>query len=260
MSQAFLGGLIAIFILTAGGGILARATTRWGAKRRTGEEIGVAFAAGFLLAVFLGGVLHEAGSVAGGAAAFVVGFGLTFLLQARTHFHVCPLAADACEEPSHGYEGWVPALGLTLHSAIDGIVLASAQAVGGAMALPVAVAVGFHKVFDGFALGILLERAGVRGTRAFSARLAPFAATTPAFALATAAGLRPGTDLHAFAPLLLGLSGGAFLFFALDEVMPRARLHAHAAQGLGRAGFLFAVGFGILAGLAQVLTAQVQGW
>ncbi len=261
MTPKFLVTLAGILLLTLGGGFVARSLARSPAGRRKGGEMGIAFAAGFLVSIFLGEVAHEAGAATGGAAAFVLGFGATFLLQARTHFHLCPMAADACPSASHGYEGWLPGFALIVHNALDGVVLASADAVRAPVALSVALAIGIHKVFDGFALGLLLERAGVRSGASFAARLLAFACTTPAFAVATASGLALDPGLHSAAPILLGLSGGAFLFFALEEVIPRARVHGgETVERLGRTGFLLALGSGLLLGFARVLTADRVGW
>ena len=134
----------------------------------------------------------------------------------------------------------------------DGIVLASAQAVG-AMALPVAVAVSFHsKVFDGFALGILLEPCG-RGEGRLRRALAPSRRRD--------ADLRSGDGrlgarerIHAFAPLLLGLFRRG-LYFRPRRGDARAPSRPR-VPGTRQAGFLFAVGSGILAGLAQVFDSR----
>jgi zinc and cadmium transporter len=128
---------------------------------------------------------------------------------------------------------WIAvALGLSLHSTIDGITLGAAinlhaHTGDSALGLGMALAIILHKPFDAAALLTLVHRAGGTNRLKWSLNLA-IASVTPAALLVTFLGLGTPADPHSeVLGCMLAFSAGAFLCIACSDLLPELKFHAH---------------------------------
>jgi zinc and cadmium transporter len=251
----------------AGGWIplLARPTHRW-------TQLLMSFVAGLMLGVgALHMLVHAAVQTNLDQAVLWMIFGLVamFFLQRFFHFHQHEPAA----EPTHSHQdcgeahahaadhahaighrlNWIGlGLGLSLHTLLDGVALASSVQVeaqldgGGPYGLGAFLAVILHKPLDSMALALLLASggwsAGARQTlNAGFALIAPLGAAM--FYL----------GVHRFAPgqqavlgCALAFSAGTFLCISLSDLLPEIQFHSHDRVKLSAAMLLgIAVAYGI---------------
>ncbi len=238
------------------------------------------------------GALH--GALDGVVLAAVLGFVAMFLLERFFHFHQheTPEEAghhDCCDDGcdshadggpksagrhahrhGHGHRhakgqavselGWVgAAIGLTLHSVLEGVALAAAVLAGmahgaaGALAgLSTFVVILLHKPFDGLTV-ITLVRAAGRPKGFAHAVNALFALVVPV----GAAGLWFGVSESGaeVLPYALAFSAGTFLCIASSDLLPELQFHRHDRVGLSAA---LLVGLALAAGIARIESAVVQ--
>jgi len=208
------------------------------------------------------------------------GFVAMFFLQRFFHFHHHDLPEgdpeDCChDEPTgeHGHNpvqhahtladksakqlSWVgTALGLTLHSLLDGLALAAAVEVqargsGGLTGLGVALAVILHKPFDAMAVSTLMAVSGSsQSLRQVLNGL--FALATPLGVVLFYFGASHFADSNAiFLGCALAFCAGTFLCIACSDLLPELQFHSHDRLKLSLA---------LLAGLAvAVLIGQIEG-
>jgi len=186
------------------------------------------------------------------------GFLAMFFVQRFFHFHHHDLPEgdpeDCCEhdhahgEHDHGHEhdehahtladksakqlSWIgTALGLTLHSLLDGLALAAAVAAGAQgharlAGLGVALVVILHKPFDAMAVSTLMAASGKSH---FSRHVLNglFALASPIGAALFYVG---ASHFAANTPLLgyaLGFCAGSFLCIASSDLLPELQFHSH---------------------------------
>lgn len=174
-------------------------------------ELILAFSAGFLVAVSLGALVPEAITTGGAKASWIIllGFVLVHLTQHVfvRHFH---FGAETHQvEHSVGISALI---GLTLHTFVDGVAIATSFAVTTHLGLLVFAAIVLHKLPEGFAISSLFLAAG--GTR----RAAMLAAA--ALGVATVLGaLAPGY-FGTLATHGLALSAGVTLYVGASNLIP----------------------------------------
>lgn len=186
------------------------------------------------------------------------GFLAMFFLQRFFHFHhhdipegdpedCCSHEHSAMNDPAH--EGsshahtladksakqlsWVgTALGLSLHSLLDGLAMAAAVEVGtqghaGLAGFGVATAVILHKPFDAMAVSTLMSVSGSsRSSRHFLNVL--FALATPLGAVLFYMGASQFSDSNAtFLGCALAFCAGTFLCIACSDLLPELQFHSH---------------------------------
>ena len=137
-----------------------------------------------------------------------------FLVESFTVVHSCGEVMEDCHVHSLGTVAFIA---LSLHAITDGVNLAVGVKTGGVVGLNIALGVILHKFSDGVALAALLLKSG-RGARKAFWMCAFFALMTPVGALITSPfllGLSPLTMA-----LLLGLSGGSFIYIAMADILP----------------------------------------
>lgn len=131
------------------------------------------------------------------------------------------------------------AVGLTLHTLIDGMALAAsvrAESASGALAgLGIFLVIILHKPFDAMTIGTLMAAGGwSRGSRHLVNAL--FALGIPCGVLLFQLGLaQAGQDQSALLGLALGFAAGSFLCIAASDLLPELQFHAHDRAALSTA-------------------------
>jgi len=200
------------------------------------------------------------------------GFLVMFFLQRFFHFHHHDLPDDDPEDCCQGHDephthdhshtladksarrlSWAgTALGLSLHSLLDGFALAAAalaEAHGHARlaGLGTALVVILHKPFDAMAVTTLMAAGG---SSAASRQLfnGLFALATPVGAVLFCLGMNQLTEAH---PAVLGAAlafcAGNFLCIAGSDLLPELQFHSHDRLKLSIA-LLAGLGIAVLAG------------
>lgn len=231
----------------------------------TRMQVATSFVAGLMLGV---GVLHllphawhELHSIDSAVRWMLVGFVVMFLIQRFFHFHHHDVPEEAPEgeaqcahdhgghadhDHEHGHEHTLAeksarqlswggaALGLSLHTIIDGVALAAsvtAESDGGArtglLGLGTFLVVILHKPFDSLALGTLMAAGGwSRGSRHLVN--AVFALVFPVGILLFQFGAIQFSEAgQLFLGSALAFSAGTFLCIATSDLLPELQFHAH---------------------------------
>ncbi|MGB2272083.1 MAG: ZIP family metal transporter [Pseudomonadales bacterium] len=185
-------------------------------------------------------------------------FGLLamFLLLRVFHFHHHDMSDDAhesqCVEHAHDNNGhdhsvsnktksvsWMGiALGLTIHTMIDGVALAaSMQADLGLLSdhnslavllgLGVFLAILLHKPLDALTISSLMNRSGASKTKRCLVMFA-FAVICPLSALAALWGISfVSASYELYLGAALAFSAGVFLCISLSDLLPEVHFHSH---------------------------------
>lgn len=175
----------------------------------------------------------------------VGGLLLMFFLIRAFHFHEHEPHEHAHEAPlsrAHPHP-WVGiAVGLSIHSAVDGVALASstlAEEGHGAAGLGTFLAVLLHKPLDALAVGALMVGSPARTRRIVNVA---FALVCPIGAALFVLGARSDPIVGA----ALALSAGAFLCISLGDLLPELQFHRHDRLKLSAALLLgVALAYGI---------------
>lgn len=234
---------VLLFAVLSALGVLAGAWAVTGRRTASLRAIdhGLAFGAGFLIAVVLTGVLPEIFSAGDAAAPLFVlaGFLAVHLAQHvfTPHFHF--------GEETHAVPraaGVSALVGLTLHTFFDGVAIASGFLVSPRLGVLLAGAVLLHKVPEGVAIASLMLAAGQSRRRALGSA-AILGAATLAGALAT--GLVSGLARQG-----LAIAAGMTLYVAASNLIPEFQ----AKRGWGRP-VAFVAGALLVLALHRVLEA-----
>lgn len=219
-------------------------------------QMAISLVAGLMLGIallhFLPDAAEQLNSVDRAVKWTLGGFLLMFFLQRFFHFHHHDLPEgdpeDCCHdhtephthdhshtlaEKSASQLSWVgTALGLTLHSLLDGLALAAAVAAGarghaGLAGLGVALAVILHKPFDALAVSTLMTAGGSsRASRQLLNCL--FALATPLGVVLFYLGATHFADSNAvFLGCALAFCAGTFLCIASSDLLPELQFHSH---------------------------------
>lgn len=226
----------------------------------------ISFVAGLMLGISLFHMLpHSAaqtGSLDRSIAWMVAGLLAMFFLIRAFHFHQHePHEAGAHGDHGHGPPaqlGWVGiAIGMSLHTAIDGVALASSVAAESQAEHSFAL-LGFgtflvvllHKPLDALSITTVMtaERWSMRSRQLVNlgfAKMVPVGAALFYLGLSTSG---QGADAN-FVGCALAFSAGAFLVIALSDLLPELQFHAHDRIRLSVAlllGVALAYGLGFL--------------
>jgi zinc transporter ZupT len=217
----------------------------------------IGFSAGLMLATALHDLIPEALEVNPHNAMWGAGAGFLILYFAErmTHFHACrhrdcavevedepdeeiaPLRADAGSTPAathshshghahaplnshapHGHADTMALVGMGIHNFSDGLTMAAALAVSGALGLVVVFAVVLHQMAAGVSVGAIMLRAG-RSHRRVIASTATIAFCILLGALFYHFAIPVGPSSQG---IILGLAGGSFLYVAACDLLPEA--------------------------------------
>ena len=180
--------------------------------------------------------------------------------RARPHGHSHGHGHRHAKNEAVSELGWVgAAIGLTLHSVLEGVALAAAVlagtthgAVGALAGLSTFVVILLHKPFDGLTV-ITLVRAAGRPKGFAHAVNALFALVVPVGAAGLWFGVsESGAELL---PYALAFSAGTFLCIASSDLLPELQFHRHDRVGLSAA---LLVGLALAAGIARIESAVAQ--
>lgn len=220
--------------------------------RRRQLHLVMGFAAGVLVGAALLDLLPEALELAGatpGAATLtvlrgaVLGFLVFYGLDRSVHLLAAGHAESHADSHAGGAFGTAAALGLTIHSFLDGFAIGSGFRAATAIGVLVAIAVIAHDFGDGVStVAVVLGAKGsARASLAWLAAdaLAPVAGAGAALWLAVS---------PAFLVGVLGFFAGSFLFIGAAHLLPEA----------GREGGGVALPLAVVAGFAFIaLVTQV---
>ncbi|MEY3027723.1 MAG: hypothetical protein RLZZ238_2620 [Planctomycetota bacterium] len=240
------------------------------------------------------GALHA--SLDGVVLSVVLGFVAMFLLERFFHFHqhespeqaghhdcctdgcdghAAEQGADGRKRHSHGHAhghthdrkrggvselGWIgAAIGLTLHSILEGVALsaavlaAAAHGETGVLAgLSTFIVILLHKPFDGLTITTLVRAAGRPAGFAHAVN-ALFALVVPIGAAMLWLGVsQNGAEIL---PYALAFSAGTFICIATSDLLPELQFHRHDRVGLSAA---LLVGLALAASIARIESAVAQ--
>jgi zinc and cadmium transporter len=239
-------------------------------------QIAISLVAGLMLGIallhFLPDAAEQLHSTDRTAMWILGGFLAMFFLQRFFHFHHhdspegdpedCCDEHEPADDHNHAHHAhtlaeksaqqlsWVgTALGLTLHSLLDGLALAAAVTAGSLgharlAGLGVALVVILHKPFDAMAVSTLMTASG---SSRFSRHLlnALFALVTPIGAALFYLGANQIADSNAaFLGCSLAFCAGTFLCIASSDLLPELQFHSHDR---------FKLSFALLGGLAVAI-------
>lgn len=259
---------VAVLVASLAGGALPG----WLRLTHTRLQVALSFVAGLMLGIAL---LHmiphaagETGSLDRAVQWALAGFLALFFLQRVFHYHSHDApgeeaAAGGCAaDAPHAHAApaakpvtWLgTALGLGLHSLLDGLALAAAVAAGssqrGWVGLGAALAVILHKPFDALAVTTLMQAANC-APRTRRLVNVIFALVTPLGALLFALGLGGILEAnHAALGAALAFCGGSFLCIAASDLLPELHFHSHDRLKLSL-GLLAGIGVALLVGLFE---------
>jgi zinc and cadmium transporter len=170
--------------------------------------------------------------------------------HAHEHAHAHTLAEKSAQQLS-----WVgTALGLTLHSLLDGLAMAAAFVATdkghGLAGFGTALAVILHKPFDALAVSTLMTAGG---STAFSRQLlnALFSLATPlGVALFYLGANHIASSNEVFLGCALAFCAGTFLCIASSDLLPELQFHSHDRLKLSIA-LLLGVGIAVLIGVFE---------
>ncbi len=232
-------------------------------------ELAISGIAGFMLGVglllMLPHALMEARSMQGALYALLAGFLAMFLIERFFSYHHHDVAeSDGSDDHpnhgghvhSHGHTHEHPrhdqprthrltwsgaAVGLTLHSVLDGLALAAAVAAGtihtgqspdaSLASLGVFLVIFLHRPFDSMTLVTLLTTGGWRRRTGHLVN-ALFAMAIPLGALLFHLGLSQWQHEQQFIAYALAFSAGTFLCIASSDLLPELQFHSHDRQPL----------------------------
>ena len=224
-------------------------------------QMAISLVAGLMLGIallhFLPHAKEELGSLDRTVNWVLGGFLTMFFLQRFFHFHHHDLPEGDPDDCDHSHEhdaghdhghvhheqtlaaksakqlSWVgTAVGLTLHSLLDGLALGAAVTAGvhgqfGLAGLGVALAIVLHKPFDALAVSTLMTASG---SSRFSRHLLNglFAMATPIGVGLFYLGASHFADSNAeFLGCALAFCAGTFLCIACSDLLPELQFHSH---------------------------------
>lgn len=208
---------IGAVVSTMGGSLLAL---------RVARHVGVVIAAGAGIRIgaaffdLVPEAVHELGGALEPAMLFTaIGFLAFYALEKLTVLHVGHETATELEpeDASHRHVGLIGASGMSLHSFLDGVALATGLTVGGGLGLVIAVVVIVHRFSDGIGIASLLLASRVPQRAAYRwvalVAIAPVAGAVLALVLPLPEPVLGG---------LLATFAGFFLYIGAAELLPEA--------------------------------------
>ncbi len=226
----------------------------------THTQLLMSFVAGLMLGVgvfhMLPHAFHGIGSIDRTVWWLMIGLLVMFFLQRLFHFHQHgPVELEPSTAPAHEHHhdhdhdaacghashaqgiqdlNWIGlAIGLTLHTLMDGVALAASveveagHALGGLLGVGTFLAVVLHKPLDAMAITSLMVTGGWP-SRTRHLVNALFALVVPLGAALFYLGVqRMQTDQHIIVGCALAFSAGNFLCISLSDLLPELQFHSH---------------------------------
>jgi ZIP family zinc transporter/zinc and cadmium transporter len=170
------------------------------------------FAAGIMLALAFTHLIPEGLKLNSITMIYVLlGFLIMFFLQFVVLFHPCH------NEKCSKHTGVTSIAGLSLHSIIDGLIIAVGFEASNSIGILTTIAILLHKLPDGITISGILLHSGASKNQIFN-----FSLLTACF---TPVGTISGTFLFKDIPAsvlgaLLGLTAGSFIFLSASDLIP----------------------------------------
>ncbi len=228
--------------------LLGGAIPLWVRLTHTRTQLLMSFIAGLMLGVsffhLLPHAVEELHSVDSAVQWMAGGFAGMFLLLRAFHFHqhepLMPEASEPCpHDPKHGRGhasvNWLGiAVGLSVHTLIDGValaanVLAETEEAGPHLfvGLGTFLAIALHKPLDSLSITSIMTTGGWSVRARHWANLI-FSLMCPLGCTAFALGIHHEAGHQHFAlGSVLGLSAGVFFCISVADLMPELELHSH---------------------------------
>lgn len=180
-----------------------------------------------------------------------VGFLAFYAIEKLTSLHVGHETASELDhgDAAHRHVGVIGAMGMSLHSFLDGVALAAGLTVGGGLGLVIGFVVIVHRFSDG--IGIVSMLLAGRSRREEIRRWVILVALAPVVGVAIGLALPiPDAALGA----LLAVFAGFFLYIGAAELLPEAHRNDRSQLVVlaTLAGVLAIYGFSVLAGSVGV--------
>lgn len=265
----------AIACFSMAGGLLPS----WVKMTHTRTQLIMSLVSGLMLGVAFYHLLPHSIALSGepDSAVWWLMVGLIFmlLLLRMFHFHQHDFSGEEEAHHDHGHHhhheqadvhslSWVGiALGLALHTLIDGVALGAVMlgelaegATTGLVGVGVFLAILLHKPLDAMSITTIME-AGGWDRRARAATNLLFALMCPLGALLFFFGvdlLSPSRD--AIVAAALAFSAGAFICIALSDLLPEVHFHSH---DRGKLTLAFLLGIVIAYAIGAVEPASLHG-
>ena len=193
--------------------------------------------------------VEHLGSIDVAMVVTAVGFIAFYALDKLTSLHVGHETASELDHDavSHQHIGILGASGMGIHSFLDGVVLAAALTVGGALGIIIAVVVIIHRFSDGIGVVSFLLASRMPSSAAWRWVLLVAAAPVAGVLLGSLLTI-PDQALGA----ILGFFAGFFLYVGAAELLPEAhrrdssRVVVAATLGGALAIYLFSVAVGAI--------------
>jgi len=252
--------LISYCALIVAASLLGGALPGWIRLSHARMHVVLSFVAGLMLGVSLFHMLphatHYVGSLDTVVGWVVAGLLTMFFLIRAFHFHEHEPAAG---ERARKKMGWVGvAVGLGLHTAIDGVALSASVMAETGKGAPVGglgtfLAIVLHKPLDAMAIAALMAAGGWAARPRLLVNLA-FALMCPLGAVLFYFGV--GGDAAVPVGCALAFAAGTFLCISLSDLLPEVHFHSHDRIKLSLA-LLLGVALAYAIGLVEA--AEVHG-
>jgi zinc and cadmium transporter len=231
---------LALILLTAGTflGGLVPLLRRWSVESLS---LLLSFGSGVILAVIFLQMIPATFQLTGtwGGAGLLAGFILTSLLESEMHAHRRGGGREHRDAHFH-VAGMAVAVGLALHSVMDGLVLGAGMSLS-ELAPSVFFAILIHKGPDAFALTTVLLAAGLSVRRILAAQ-ALFSLATPLAAVASLGFLvkLPAAGVG----VALGVAAGTLLAVVSEDLLPE--VHRRRGKGFAVTVLALVAGIGVV--------------
>jgi zinc transporter, ZIP family len=163
--------------------------------------------------------VEHLGSLEMAMIATAIGFLAFYVIEKLTAVHVGHETAAELDhgEAAHRHVGVLGAIGMSLHSLLDGVALAAGLAVGGGLGLVIAIVVVVHRFSDG--IGIVSLLVASRTPQAEIFRWVALVAIAPVVGVMIGLLLPMPDEALGW---LLGIFAGFFLYIGAAELLPEA--------------------------------------
>lgn len=268
--------LVFYCLAIAGFSLVGGLLPNWVKMTHTRTQVIMSFVSGLMLGVAFYHLLpHSIALVGGDHGAdtsvwwLMIGLIVMLLLLRLFHFHQHDFSSEedqhhdhhahAHQAPAHSMS-WVGiALGLALHTLIDGVALGAVMLGGsagvGLIGIGVFLAILLHKPLDAMSITTIMQAGGwSQGARATTNIV--FALMCPVGALLFYFGVDflADTQNHVVAAAL-AFSAGAFICIALSDLLPEVHFHSHDRVKLTLA---FLLGIALAYGMGSVEPAGIH--
>jgi zinc and cadmium transporter len=268
--------LVLYCIAIAGFSLVGGLLPNWVKMTHTRTQVVMSFVSGLMLGVAFYHLLpHSVALVGGDHGAdtsvwwLMIGLIVMLLLLRLFHFHQHDFSSEEDKHHDHHHHvhqapvhslSWVGiALGLALHTLIDGVALGAVMqgnnTGAGLLGIGVFLAILLHKPLDAMSITTIME-AGVwsRGARATTNLV--FALMCPIGALLFFFGMDFLVETQNYVvAAALAFSAGAFICIALSDLLPEVHFHSH---DRGKLTLAFLLGIVLAYGMGGVEPAGIH--